>query len=140
MTRIRRAVEADLEAVHRLLDQLIPAALYLRRAVWRDTLARDGYAAWVAEVDDEAAGFVDLYLFPDVGHGRTIGLVNNLVVDARFRRRGLGEDLLKEATAYCRQRDVIELHLWTDADNAPALGLYERAGFARRGVVMELEM
>ncbi|MHB8730640.1 MAG: GNAT family N-acetyltransferase [bacterium] len=140
MPFIRRVVENDLERAHRLLEQLMPAAFALRRAIWRDTLAQDGYAAWIAEVDGQAAGFIDLYLFPDVGHGRTIGLVNNLVVDARFRRRGLGEDLLKEATAYCRQHDVVELHVWTDSDNDPALHLYERAGFARRAVLLELEM
>jgi ribosomal protein S18 acetylase RimI-like enzyme len=140
MTRIRRAVEADLEAVHRLLDQLIPAALEARRGIWRETLVRDDYTAWIAEIGGEGAGFVDLYVFPDVGHGRKIGLINNLIVDARFRRRGVGGSLLKEAIACCRQHDVIELHLWTDADNAPALGLYERAGFVRRAVVMELEM
>ena len=140
MARIRRVVESDFDAAHRLLDQLMPASIERRQAIWRDTLAQDAYAAWIAEVDDQAAGFLDLYLFPDIGHGRTIGLVNNLVVDERFRRRGLGESLLKEATAYCRAHDVIELHVWTEPDNAPALGLYERSGFRRRAVLLEQEM
>ena len=140
MARVRRIVESDFEAVHRLLDQLMPAALELRQAIWSATLAQNDYAAWLAEIDGQAAGFVDLYLFPDVGHGRAIGLVNNLVVDSRFRRRGLGEALLKEATAYCRRRDAVELHVWTEADNTPALNLYERVGFTRRAVLLELEM
>jgi ribosomal protein S18 acetylase RimI-like enzyme len=140
MARVRRVTQNDFQVVHRLLDQLMPAALELRRAVWRDTLVRDDYTAWIAEIGGEGAGFVDLYVFPDVGHGRNIGLINNLIVDARFRRRGVGEGLLKEAMACGRQHDVIELHLWTDADNAPALGLYERTGFTRRAVLMELEI
>ena len=138
--RIRRAVEHDLEAVHRLLDQLMPAALERRRAVWRDTLAQDAYAAWIAEIDDRAAGFVDLYLFPDIGHGRAIGLVNNLIVDERFRRRGLADGLLKETIAHCRRHNAVELHVWTGTDNAPALRLYEGAGFARRAVLLERQM
>ncbi len=140
MARIRRAVESDLKAIHPVLKQLSPAEFGRRQAVWRDSLAQDGYAAWIAEVDDQTAGFIDLYLFPDVSHGRTIGLVNNLVVDGRFRRRGLGEGLLKEAIAHCRRHDAVELHVWTDTDNAPALRLYEGAGFARRAVLLELQM
>lgn len=140
MARVRRVTQNDFQVVHGLLDQLMPAALELRRAIWSDTLARDDYTAWIAEIGDEDAGFVDLYVSPDVAHGRNIGLINNLIVDARFRRRGVGEGLLKEAIAYCRQHDVIELHLWTDADNTPALGLYERTGFTRRAVLMELEL
>jgi len=140
MAHIRRAVEKDLDAIHPVLEQLSPGEIERRRAVWRDSLTREGYAAWIAEIDDQTAGFVDLYLFPDVSHGGTIGLVNNLVVDTRFRRRGVAGSLLKEAITYCRRHDVDELHVWTGPDNAPALRLYEGAGFARRAVLLELEM
>jgi len=140
MPSIRRAVENDVDDIHRLLEQRSPAPFERRQAIWRDSLAQDGYAAWIAEVDGQAAGFIDLYLFPDVSHSRTIGLVNNLFVGERFRRRGLGEGLLKDAASYCRQHDVVELHVWTDADNTPALRLYEGAGFARRAVLLELQM
>jgi ribosomal protein S18 acetylase RimI-like enzyme len=140
MSRIRRAVENDLVAIHPLLEQLGPAGAERRRAIWRVTLAQDGYAAWIAEADDHAAGFIDVYVFQDISHGAKIGLVNNLVVDARFRRRGLGDGLLKEAIAYCREHSAVELHVWTEPDNVPALRLYEGTGFARRAVLLELKM
>jgi ribosomal protein S18 acetylase RimI-like enzyme len=137
---IRRVVERDLERVHLLLEQLLPAEFERRRAVWRNTLAQDGYASWIAEIDNQPAGFIDLILFHDIAHGGALGLINNLVVDARFRRRGLGEALLSEAIAHCRRSGAAELHLWTDSDNAPALRLYESAGFAPRSLVLELQM
>lgn len=140
MAQIRRVVEPDFEAVHRLLEQLMPASQGLRRALWSGTLAQENFAAWIAEVDGRPAGFLDLYVFPDVAHGRNIGLINNLVVDEAFRRRGLGEALVNESVAYCRARDVVELHLWTDFDNTRALALYERCGFIRRSLLMEREL
>jgi ribosomal protein S18 acetylase RimI-like enzyme len=140
MAQIRRALENDLDDLHPVLEQLLSGEVERRRAVWRDSLAQHGYAAWIAEIDDQTAGFVDLYLFPDVSHGSKIGLINNLVVDARFRGRGLAGDLLKEVIAYCRQHDTDELHVWTEPDNAPALRVYEGAGFARRAVLLELQM
>jgi ribosomal protein S18 acetylase RimI-like enzyme len=140
MAQIRRVVESDFAAAHGLLDQLMPAAVDLRRAIWSDTLAHGNYAAWIAELGGRPAGFVDLFVFPDLAHGRNIALVNNLVVDERFRRRGLGEELLQQAITHCRLHDVVELHLWTDANNTQAQRLYERTGFVRRAVLMELEM
>lgn len=85
-------------------------------------------------------GFLDLYVFPDTAHGNNVGLVNNLVIDERFRGRGLGEGLLGEAIEHCRRGDVAELHVWTGADNIAAIGLYRKAGFAERAVLMELEV
>ena len=137
---VRRAVESDLGAIHPLLDELVHAELGRRRATWSEALTVTAYAAWVGEIDGTLAGFMDLFLFPDVAHGGTIGLINNLVVDARFRGRGLGEDLLREAICHCRRHGVVELHVWTGFDNARAIRLYERVGFVRRSVLLELQM
>ena len=136
---VRRAVEGDLATIHPLLEQLMPAELERRQAAWTDALADKGYAAWVAEVDGEPGGFIDLFLFPDVAHGGTIGVINNLVVDERFRGRGLGGSLLRAAIQHCAQRGGSELHVWTAFDNAPAIGLYKGLGFKERALLLELE-
>lgn len=137
---IRRAVESDLQAIHPLLEQLMPAPAGRRHKMWEEALRNEGYAAWVADVDGTPAGFVDLFIFPDVAHGSNIGVISNLVVDERFRGRGLGAALLRAATERCRQRDVVELHVWTDFDNAPAIRLYRKFGFADRALLLELEI
>ena len=135
---VRPAVEGDLERVHSLLEQLMPAQLERRQAAWAKALADEGYAAWIAEVDGEPGGFIDLILFPDVAHGGTVGLINNLVVDERLRGRGLGGALLQAAIQLCAQRGGLELHVWTDFDNAPAIGLYKGVGFTERALLLEL--
>jgi ribosomal protein S18 acetylase RimI-like enzyme len=135
---IRRATENDLEGMYPLLDELVPAENRRSRAAWSEALTKDGYAAWIAEVDRAPAGFIDLLLFHDVAHGATVGLINNLVVDARFRGRGLGANLLEEAIQHCRREGAVEVHVWTEFENAPAIGLYERLGFARRALLLEL--
>ncbi len=137
---VRRAVKRDLEAIHPVLEQLMPEALDRRRMMWSAALEHAGYAAWVAEVDRTLVGFIDLFIFPDVAHGSTIGLISNLVVDERFRGRGLGEGLLREAIHHCRQESAAELHVWTDPDNRPAIGLYKRLGFVDRALLLELQV
>jgi len=137
---IRRVVESDIEAVHPLLEQLMPAARTRRRVTWSEALEHEGYTAWVAEEAGTPVGFIDLFLFPDVAHGCEIGVINNLVVDARSRGRGFGERLLREAIHHCQQQGVEEVHVWTDPDNAPAIGLYKRLRFCERALLLELHV
>jgi len=137
---IRRAHERDLETVHPLLEQLMQGDRERRRAAWREALRDPDYAAWIAEVDGRAGGFIDLFVFSDVSHGGRIGVINNLVVDAGFRGRGIGARLLQAATQHCRLLGAVEAHVWTDRDNVPAIGLYTGHGFVDRAVLLELEL
>ncbi len=137
---VRRAFADDLEAIHPLLEELVPAQSARSRAAWSEALTKEGYAAWIAEVGSTPAGFVDLVVFHDVAHDAKIGLISNLVVDARFRGRGLGASLLAEAIQHCRREGAAEVHVWTDFENTGAIGLYERLGFVRRALLLELQM
>lgn len=136
--RVRQARNRDLEALHPLLEQLMKTTPGGRRAMLAAALRHEGYAAWVVEVAKTPVGFVDVFVFPDAAHGHRIGLVNNLVVDTRFRGRGLGERLLRTAIAHCRKRRAAELHVWTGFANAPAIGAYRKLGFVERGPLLEM--
>lgn len=136
----RRALESDLEAIHPLLEQLMQAPAHRRLTMWNEALTHQGYAAWVAEVEGKPVGFLDLYVFPDTAHGNNVGAVNNLVIDKRFRGRGLGENLLRAAIDHCEQRRAVELHVWTEFDNSGAIALYKKLGFAERAVLLEREV
>lgn len=137
---VRRAGSGDFSVIHSLLDQLMPGEQRRREAVWAELMDDHVYVAWIAETENQPAGFLDLYVFPDVAHGQRIGVIGNLVVDARYRGRGVGKSLLREAITHCRDQDVVELHVWTDFDNEPAQRLYRKHGFVDRALLLELEM
>lgn len=138
--RIKRTRSDDFPVIHELLNQLMPGQEDRRQAMWRMLMAHQGYAAWIAEVDDAPAGFVDLFVFPDAAHGEHIGIVSNLIVDERFRGAGLGEALLGEAVDHARRERAVEVHVWTDFDNTRAIGLYKKAGFVERALLLELQV
>jgi GNAT superfamily N-acetyltransferase len=96
-----------------------------------------GWRTNALEVDGTPAGFIDPIVFPDVAHGRSIGPVDNLVVDPRFRDRGLGASLLREAIHHCTRHGVVALHVWTDVDNTRAIRLHERLGCVGRALLLE---
>jgi ribosomal-protein-alanine N-acetyltransferase len=59
--------------------------------------------------------------------------VLNLVVHTGCRRRGLGRQLLAAALSAGREAGCASAWLEVRADNAAAIGLYQRAGFAASG-------
>jgi len=58
----------------------------------------------------------------------------NLAVRPEARRQGLGADLVRHALAVGADRGVRTALLEVRASNRPALAMYERLGFVRRGV------
>jgi uncharacterized protein len=60
-----------------------------------------------------------------------VGRLYSLAVDEHFRRQDLGRSLLETCLAAAHSEHLRAVLLEVAADNAPAIGLYERAGFAR---------
>lgn len=59
-----------------------------------------------------------------------VGHVSTLAVHPNEQRRGLGEALLRWALAWLRKEGVRRATLYVDTDNAPAIALYRKLGFA----------
>jgi len=107
--------------------------------MWDALRGYPGYRAWVAEIDDALAGFLDLFVFPDVAHGALIAIINTLIVGEPFRERGLGKRLLHAAVDHSSREKAAEVHVWTEFDNARAIQLYKSVGFAERALLLELD-
>jgi RimJ/RimL family protein N-acetyltransferase len=56
-----------------------------------------------------------------------------LMVDARFRRRGIGTALLVAAEEWARSAGVTKLELHVFPHNTPAIALYDKHGYEREG-------
>lgn len=91
----------------------------------------DGAPAFVARVNGEVAGWCDVSRLPWEGwrHGGRLGMGVHPV----WRRAGLGRALLEATLADARARGFERIELEVYAANAPAIRLYERAGFAVEG-------
>lgn len=94
---------------------------------WRQRLV--DRARFVGEVDGEAAGIVS---GGDSGTEGTAA-VTTMWVDPRFRRRGVGDLLVKSVLDWARSTGYSRVVLWVTEDNAQAEKLYERNAFVRSG-------
>jgi GNAT superfamily N-acetyltransferase len=86
--------------------------------------------AFLARVDAVAAGICLIAICPA---SLTLGefwMIRDVFVDARWRRTGVARGLLDAVRTAARQRGALRLTVQTEDDNAAALRLYERYGFA----------
>ena len=78
--------------------------------------------------DRPVAGFCAFWLVIDQAH------INNLAILPELRGQGLGTQLLEAIIDEAAHLGAILLTLEVRQSNAPALRLYEKAGFYREGV------
>ena len=80
---------------------------------------------FVAEVDGEVRGYVDLIAQP----WQKTGWVVNLAVERGYRRRDIGTALLRQARQWAQEQNLRTLVLEATTKNYPALCLYQKLGF-----------
>lgn len=131
---IRRIGPGDIGALERagsLFDGPVqgPAA--------RRFLDTEGHHILLAYEGEVPVGFVTgvEMTHPDKG---TEMFLYELAVDAEFRRRGYGAELVKALAALARERGCYGMWVLTDEDNRAALATYTAAGGARESVSVML--
>jgi GNAT superfamily N-acetyltransferase len=138
-TVVRDAVAQDFEAVTALLEELgRPKVLGTpeegdRRLDFDRWLGSPDLFAFVAEVDGDVVGFIDLVFVPRLNFDAPQAWVPDLIVTDRARSRGAGSALLARAGAAARERGAFALSLesanWRDRAHA----FYVREGMRDAG-------
>jgi RimJ/RimL family protein N-acetyltransferase len=85
----------------------------------------------VAEQGGVLAGRLSIARDPHPASSHVADL--GLMVDARFRRRGIGTALLVAAEQWARSAGVTKLELHVFPHNTPAIALYDKHGYEREG-------
>lgn len=87
----------------------------------------------VAEFEGEIAGYVAVELQPDGS-----GYIDYLGVASRYRRRGVGAQLVRAGVAALRGLDADPIHLTVRESNHAARALYASLGFTQERVIRPL--
>jgi GNAT superfamily N-acetyltransferase len=139
---VRAARRADLDALVRLVGVLFsiesdfrPDAERQRRGL--ALLLDDPWrcAVLVAERDGVVVGMVTVQLVVSTAEGAFSALVEDMVVDAPERGRGVGAALLRACEAWAATRGATRLQLLADRENRSALDFYERMGWRPTALV-----
>lgn len=82
---------------------------------------------FVASVWQENAAYMGMHIVLDECY------ITNVAVGEAFRRRGLGEALVKNAVSVAREKDCSFITLEVRKSNEKAIALYEKCGFENMG-------
>ena len=115
------------EAISRLLDQLVSAPIAFTEQNLRDMLASASSHLFLVYVEDEVAGMLTLGTY--VSPTGVKYWVEDVVVDHKFRGRSLGRRLIDYAIDYVVQRGKSTLMLTSKPARVAANRLYQSAGF-----------
>jgi len=86
----------------------------------------------VAEVDEKVVGSSDIH--PLGGFSKHVGVVG-IIIKKGFREIGIGTEVLKTLVEQAQKMGLKILTLSAFATNKRALHIYEKAGFARTGII-----
>ena len=90
---------------------------------------------YVARDGARVLGMVNIQRTVSTAEGGPAAHLEDFVVRAELRGKGIGSRLMRYAIEQSRQEGLLRLILLTDGDNVNAQRLYERAGFVRSGML-----
>jgi GNAT superfamily N-acetyltransferase len=135
--RVRHATGDDVDALVELLRQLFAIEQDFRFDHERQRRGlrlllddRDGAVVLIAESAGRAVGMCSVQVLTSTAEGGPVGLVEDVVVDADVRGRGIGTALLAAAEDWARDRGLMRLQLLADGTNEPALRFYGKHGWS----------
>ena len=140
MTTIRLATEGDIPRILELYRQL---AITTSQAEQRQNRSLDdcqrvfaeigtfpGHELLVAEEDGLVVGTMVLLVVPNISHeARPWAIVENMVVDGKYRRKGIGRLLMEYALARARQAGCYKVQLLSNKKRYEAHQFYQALGF-----------
>lgn len=106
-----------------------PVHLETEERVGRLLASPDLGVAWLLKIGDEAIGLMILTFGFDLEFGGRIGVLTDIYLVERHRRKGLGTAAIHFAESFCRAMDLRCLELQVDQGNTGALAFYQSLGF-----------
>ena len=86
----------------------------------------------VATNDNDVLGYLVLTKVYDCVKGKYYMLMDYVCVDSKFRRLGVGKEMVNYALNYCEKEKVMYLALSSRTSRVEAHKLYESCGLVRR--------
>lgn len=118
----------DLDPLHRIDCGCFPPGVAYSRDELAGFIGHRHSKTWVAEEQNEIAGFV-------VANRTRTCMMHIITLDVKesWRRRGVGASLMNAAEAWGRQEGLRAISLETAEDNRAAQAFYEARGYVKIG-------
>ncbi len=140
MIAVRNAVDKDIPRILELYNDLTSVVSTDEEET--DTAATDvqhvfneirnmpGHELLVAEENNSVIGSMVLLIVPNLSHGALPwAIIENMIVDRHYRRRGIGKLLMEYTINRARQAGCYKVQLLSNKKRTEAHRFYESLGF-----------
>ncbi|OGF62491.1 hypothetical protein A3C77_01710 [Candidatus Giovannonibacteria bacterium RIFCSPHIGHO2_02_FULL_45_13] len=121
---VKKKFVYDLNKVRKLVSQLDSAAVVNEQSLYKAML--DGY---VSKIEDGGELIGMGWIFPRQTKLRRQAIVEDMIVDDRYRGKGFGEKILLDLIQWAKEQGVEVVELTTNSKRLAANFLYQKAGF-----------
>ena len=139
MPIVRTATEEDIPRILELYRELAittsqaethqSPSLDDYQRVFDEICTMPGHELLVAEQDGMVVGTMVLLIVPNISHGGLPwALIENMVVDQRYRRRGIGRTMMEHAVDRARDTNCYKLQLLSNKKRLEAHQFYSSLG------------
>lgn len=134
MSSIRKAERQDLPRIVELYEELTEEKLSVSQdtvnRVFDEIEAMPNQEFLVAEKDGFVVGTLFVQITPNLSHGaRPWAILENMIVDSRYRRQGIGRQLVESALERCREAGCYKIQLLSNKKRREAHQFYRTIGF-----------
>lgn len=134
---IREITENDFDQLMTLYmqlhDNLFPEKDKRIIDIWNSILADSNHHIIVAEEDGTIVSSCVCVVIPNLTRGqRPYALIENVITDERYRKRGLATACLDFARNIARQENCYKIMLLTGSKQESTLKFYEQAGYNKQ--------
>lgn len=136
---IRKATLQDLDQLTDLFDQYVvfyqnPSNIEKHKAYLKERIENNEATVFIAFDENKskkAIGFTLIYITFSSLELNKILILNDLYVDQKARKNGIGEKLILQSIEFAKEIGSNTIRLRTSKSNTVAQGLYNKMGFVR---------
>ncbi len=110
-----------------------PSDIALAKSFLKERLMNNESVIFVATIKNAPVAFTQLYPKYSSMRAAKNWVLNDLYVDEKYRKQGIGKKLIDTATVFAKENKANFVQLATANDNYNAQHLYESIGFTKQG-------
>jgi GNAT superfamily N-acetyltransferase len=97
--------------------------------IW-DKIENENIKYFVAKDNDKIIGSCYIIIIPNLTfNGKSIGYIENVITDEKYRRKGIGKKIMEMAINYARKENCYKIVLQSGIKRTTAHKFYEAIGF-----------
>lgn len=128
---IRPVVADDFDQVYDFINALenhiFPKEKQL--AIFLENLAHPKHIFLLAEIDNQAVGFLSCHVQNLIHHGGLVGEIQEMFVDEKYRSQQIGKQLLEALKTLAKENNLLQIEVTSGFKREQAHAFYEREGF-----------